>query len=134
MRVLKLLFSQEKSIFPSKLFIEKKQKKIIIINKKERMDMLYEIFHLKDMNLILIWYFSFYLGLSLEEASNITTENILFFKNKLYFIRNEKIVFRNIIDKIIMIINKLIIINNLNQRDYLLCFNIKGNKNINRKD
>jgi len=96
--------------------------------------MLYEIFHLKDMNLIIIWYFGFYLGLSLEEASNITTENILLFKNKLYFIRNEKIVVRNIIDKIIMIINKLIIINNLNQRDYLLCFNIKGNKNINRKD
>ena len=27
MRVLKLLISQEKSIFPSKLFLEKKQKK-----------------------------------------------------------------------------------------------------------
>ena len=82
--------------------------------------MLYEIFHLKDMNLILIWYFSFYLGLSLEEASNIKTENILLSKNKLYFIRNEKIVFRNNIYNIIMIINKVIIINNLNQRDYLL--------------
>lgn len=33
-----------------------------------------------------------------------------------------------------MIINKLIIINKLNQSDYLLCFNIKENKNINRKD
>lgn len=44
------------------------------------MDILYELFKIKDMSIILLWYFSFYLGLSLEETLNITIENILFLK------------------------------------------------------
>ena len=130
-RILKIIFPNNTKIFPTKLFVEKKHTKFIIINSLERINILNVICNLKDINILLLWYLLFYLGLSVKESSNLILENILI-KKKLYLIRNEKIDLRNINDNICSIINKLIISNDLNQKSHLLFFNIGEGKIINR--
>ena len=128
MRVFKIIFMNEKRPFPTKLFIEKKPKKTVLFNRNERINILYKMLSFNDINIILFWYLSFYLGLSLDETANIIMENISISNKKLYLIRNEKQIFRNINDKICMIINKMNINNNMQQKDYLLFFSIYEKK------
>jgi hypothetical protein len=103
--------------------LKKKNKKSFIINDSESYSIITYLFESNNFNLILLWYFCFYLGLSIFESGNLIYKNykpkakkIIFWRDKKTISRNIKINFCNTIEYIIkkynLTINDFIIYRN----------------------
>ena len=104
LRTLKIIFKNENVIFPNKIFIEKKHKKVTIINNRESLIILKNLFTTDNPDIILLWYLCFNLGLSVLESSNLIFGNYNNKRKKIIFFRNKKRIRRNIMDIICKII------------------------------
>lgn len=119
-RILKIIYNEEHVNMTQKIFIEKKSKKIVIVNKSELLIILNSLFKTKNLNLIIIWYFCYNLGLSIFDVSNLIMNNYHKKLGKLIFFRNNKTIRRNINSKICEIIDFIKAQNNINENDYLI--------------
>lgn len=107
-RILSLFDGNKYMSLKEGILSEKKTKISNGFNINELVKILYSLFNLEDINLTIIWYFVYNLGLDIYESSNIIIKNISIKKRKMKLKRQNIFTRRNINKYILSLLEILI--------------------------